>query len=110
MSDADATRVSFFEEGECVGSCCSLRSGVVLVDTFVSEQATACGNMGEDRKNHLAQHKDQQLTRMKIFEVVSCSRSFICCVCPSSIWAPLVVASEGIGCVRKSYSFVASVS
>ena len=33
----------------------------------VSEQATACGNMGEDRKNHIAQHKDQQLTRMKIF-------------------------------------------
>ena len=61
----------FVENEECVGSCCSLRSGVVPMDTLFQSrrQQVECWV-----KNHFAQHKDEHLTRMNIFEVVSFSK------------------------------------
>ena len=95
------------ENEECVGSCCSLRSGVVPMDTLFQSRRQHVGMLGEEP---LCATQGRTFDKTENFEVVSFSRIFICCVCPSSIWAPFVVASEAIGCMRESYPHVTSVS
>ena len=107
VSDADATRVFFVENEECVGSWCSFRSGVVPMDTLFQSRRQHVGIVGEEP---LCATQGLIFDKTENFEVVSFSSIFICRVCPSSIWAPFVVASEAIGCVRESHPHVISIS